>query len=66
MPLQSKLVPVTPGDHVWAQIARRIQAPARPAPRARWRWALVGAVAMTLVIGTGLRIEPAARPAERR
>ena len=55
MPLQSKLVPVVPSNRVWEQIVQRIQHRASPVPRARWRWALVGALAMTLVIGISIR-----------
>ena len=56
MPLLAALTPVTPRDQVWEQIARRItsQAPAATDRAPRWRWALAGALALSLIVGVSV------------
>ena len=59
MPLLPVLQPVTPSSKVWEQIARRIQSQKAPASKRRavpWRWALAGALAMSLLVGVSIRL----------
>ena len=58
MPLLDALAPVTPRERVWPQIARRIQPQASPVTnrRAPWRWALAGALALSLLVGVSIRL----------
>lgn len=57
MPLLAGLNPVTPGIQVWERISLRIQSRAAPGGRAtRWRWALAGALALSLLVGISIRL----------
>jgi anti-sigma-K factor RskA len=57
MPLLSSATPVTPGDRVWTEIARRIrgQEPATPRVRFSRRWAWAAAFALVVIVGGTLR-----------
>ena len=58
MPLLANLAVVTPSEQVWQQIYRRITSQGEPATRraAFWRWALVGTLAFSLVVGVSIRM----------
>ena len=58
MPLLPALAPVIPSERVWEQICRRLNSQAVPATRraAPWRWALAGALALSLVVGISIRM----------
>ena len=58
MPLLANLAVVTPSEQVWQQISRRISSQGAPATRrsASWRWALVGILALSLVVGVSIRM----------
>jgi anti-sigma-K factor RskA len=58
MPLQRGLVPVIPSARVWEQISRRtsIQSAAAPGRTRSWRWALLGAVALSLLVTVSIRL----------
>jgi anti-sigma-K factor RskA len=51
------LVPVIPSARVWEQISRRTGTqPAGQSRQASWRWALLGAVAMSLLVTVSIRV----------
>lgn len=58
MPLLRGLAPITPGRHVWKRISRRIsRRVVRPTlGAAAWRWAVVGALALSLIVTVSIRI----------
>ena len=58
MPMLPALVPVTPSKRVWEQIARRIRSQASVPSRraAAWRWAVVGVLSLSLVVGLSIRL----------
>lgn len=58
MPLLPAVTPVIPSSQVWLQIARRIQPQGLPkASRAApWRWALAGALALSLLVAVSIRM----------
>jgi anti-sigma-K factor RskA len=58
MPLLGGLKPVAPGSLVWERIAERIRNRVAPARRRAppWRWALAGALALSLVVGISIRL----------
>ena len=57
MPLHHDLVPATPSARVWEHIVRRTRAQA-PAIRRRasWRWALIGALSLTVLVAVSIRL----------
>lgn len=58
MPLLFNMKVVMPSDRVWAQISQRIHSQGTTAqPRAApWRWALAGALALSLLVGISIRM----------
>ena len=58
MPLLFTMKVVMPSDRVWAQISQRIHSKGATAqPRAApWRWALAGALALSLLVGISIRV----------
>jgi anti-sigma-K factor RskA len=58
MPLLRGLAPVNPGEQVWEEISRRTSGHARLSTRraATWRWALAGALALSLLVTVSIRI----------
>ena len=58
MPLLFNMKVVMPSDRVWAQISQRIHSQGATAqPRAApWRWALAGALALSLLVGISIRM----------
>jgi anti-sigma-K factor RskA len=57
MPLHQDLAPATPSARVWEHIARRTrgQAPAGRR-RASWRWALIGALSLSVLVAVSIRL----------
>ena len=58
MPLLRGLAPITPRGRVWKMISRRVSIQAvRSARRAAaWRWALPGALTLSLIVTVAIRI----------
>lgn len=56
MPLLRDLVPVTPSAGVWERISQRTKSgTAAAGRRAPWRWALAGALALSLLVYVSIR-----------
>lgn len=58
MPMLPVLMPVTPSKKVWGQIERRVRIQsAAPGRGVRtWRWAVAGALALSLIVGVSIRL----------
>jgi anti-sigma-K factor RskA len=57
MPLHKDLVPAIPSARVWEHIARRTRSQAPTARRrAAWRWALIGALSLSLLVAVSIRL----------
>lgn len=58
IPLLPVLTPAIPRRQVWEQISQRIQSQTPPLKRRTtpWRWALAGALALSLVVGISIRM----------